>query len=140
MKVILCTRTAHPNRPSTIDQERQCREYARRHGLTVVAMFHDTGAPQRSLEELIETATRMEADAVLVRDAARLGRQPAKSRQRRDMLQGAGLGVFVAESPTGAPQTPFELGLSLAITSETPSTFGRLRHDGRQRQAATRPA
>lgn len=125
MKTILYTRTARPYPESTIEQERVCREYASKHGPTIVGTFHDTGDPQRSLEPLIATAARLEADSVLVRDVARLGRQPAKCQNSRETLHSAGLGVHVAESPTGDPQTAFELDLSLTIASAAAPTPGR---------------
>jgi len=87
---------------SLIDQEREARQYAERHGWTVVRVYADAamsgGSPNRpDFERLKVDADRGEFDVVLSESLDRLSRNLAVSSQLLDELDFAGVRLFTIQ-------------------------------------------
>ncbi|MGE5501172.1 MAG: recombinase family protein [Ignavibacteriales bacterium] len=59
------------------EQLRACSAYARKHGMTVVAHYDDHGSGLRAGKGLLALCANLEgADAIVIRDASRISRDP----------------------------------------------------------------
>src|SRR5215470_19531024 len=90
--------TDQQSEASVEDQIRVCERLAKRHGLTVVARYHDRAASggtadRPGYQELLAAARARALDVILCEDLSRLWRNPAEQGPRLAELQDLGVHI-----------------------------------------------
>jgi DNA invertase Pin-like site-specific DNA recombinase len=101
-------REVSDRKQSIVGQLKQCREYARENGMTVVGEFQDIGsanAPLVARDGLLDALTTLKkGDALLVAEADKLTRNSAEHFGFRKHLQKRGCKLIVVTAISGDEQ------------------------------------
>lgn len=100
MKAVIYRRSAVHNEQWLDDQETNCRQYAREHGLTVSGSYYDIGRTGHGLDAMLEAVQQEEVSAVIVNDLARLGEKINDHLATVRLLQEAGVTIHVTKEKT----------------------------------------
>lgn len=117
MKAIAYVRCATPNPDYSDAQKRQCIEYAQEHGLDIVQTFSETGRPRSLSERLLAAVAEHRAEAVIVKDAARLGRSPVEYAQLTDAFRAADVKLCIADHNRAPELGSFEAALLATLAA-----------------------
>ncbi|EIE97033.1 site-specific recombinase, DNA invertase Pin [Saccharomonospora glauca K62] len=132
MKAIAYVRCASPNPDYEDAQKRKCVKYAQEHGLDIMQTYSETGIPRSLSERLLAAVAEHRAEAVIVKDAARLGRNPAEYARLTDAFRAADVKLCLADLNRAPGLGSFEarlLATIAAIEDELLEETGMLEED-----------
>ena len=115
MGVVIYTRSARPNRETHAHQRAVCQRLAAEFGYEVSGEFHDNGRTRPALDQALATIRDGQAAALVVADLYRLSRSSTEFARIIEVLDEAGVPLYVVRhGRVSLPATP-ELGIMLAI-------------------------
>lgn len=122
MKAALYARysTIGQSEASIEDQLRECTEFAKRQGFTVVAEFHDAAmsgneSNRPGYQRMLDAARNKRFDVIVAHELSRLSRNEAETHMLREELEW--LGVHIVTATDGIDTRQASMGILLSVKS-----------------------